>query len=85
MENLFTREQVVREIELMPEEYLGDVYRLLHFFRLGLKSEKSESRQPKHILQFAGSWNRWSDAEFSAFLDEVGNRRQVAFKARRVE
>lgn len=85
MGNLFTREQVVQEIELMPDEYLSDIYRFLHFFRLGLKNYEAESRQSDQILRFAGSWESWPDSEFSSFLAETRSRRQTAFKARRAE
>lgn len=85
MGNPFTREQVVQEIELMPDEYLGDIYRFLHFFRLGLKNHETQSRQPEQVLRFAGSWENWSDSEFFSFLDETRSRRRTAFKERRAE
>ena len=83
MDILSTRERVAREVELMPEEYLADVFRLLHFFRLGIGNQPGQRNKAERILQFAGSWGDWQESEFSDFLAETANRRQTAFSERR--
>lgn len=74
------RTKVIREIELIPEDRLSDVYTLLHYFRLGLQSAQKQARS---AMQFAGAWEDMPDESFAAFIQEVRERRQRAFSGRR--
>ena len=85
MKDISTLEQVRREVELMPKEYLPDIFRFLHYFRLGLGDQPRKQDHGEQILKFAGSWDNWNDAEFEDFLHDTTKRRQTAFKKRRGE
>ena len=73
------RGKVIQEIRQIPEEKLPEVYTLLHFFRLGVETDKSE---PQDIMKFAGCWQEMPDNEFESFLEEIQARRQRAFSGR---
>jgi hypothetical protein len=74
------RERIYKEIELLPEERLPDIYRLLHNFRLRLNLN-APSKAP--VMRYAGSWSNMSHDDFSALTDEISERRQQAFFGRR--
>ena len=44
------RRKVLEEINRVPEEKLGEVYEVIHFFRLGVETLKNS---PEDIMQFA--------------------------------
>lgn len=70
------RQQLIREIDLIPEDRLEEVYDLVHSFRRSLKNHKA---QKEHILRFAGSWQDMTDEDFADFLEEIHSRRESAF------
>ncbi len=74
------RTKVIREVELIPEDRLADVYTLLHYFRIGLQSAEKQGRS---VMQFAGCWEDMPSESFDSFLHEVGERRRRAFSGRR--
>jgi hypothetical protein len=63
--------QIIEEINLIPEDKRQELYDLIHKFRMGLN-------QPKHkineIMQFAGSWSDMSEEDFSDFCKEIEQR-----------
>ncbi len=73
------RIKVQKEIDLMPEDRLDELYSLLHYFRLGVESSSSDSQQ---IMQFAGSWRDMPNKDFDEFLEEIAGRRRQAFSRR---
>lgn len=81
MTSLLIKSKVLREIDLIPEDKLADVYNFIHYFRLGL--EKSQFTQPKPTLAFAGCWQDMPDEMFKDFTTEIRQRRQRAFARRR--
>jgi hypothetical protein len=76
--NLRTR--LLKEINLIPEEKLEEVYNLIYHFRVGVEASQST---PAQIMQFAGCWDNMSDETFSDFNEEIITRRQQAFLGRR--
>lgn len=74
------REKVIKEVQLIPEEKLSEIYNFLHFFRLGIQKSKGNS---KEILKFAGSWKDMPEDIFQEFADDIVKRRKNAFSGRR--
>jgi hypothetical protein len=75
------RVKVIEEIQQMPEEKLGELYDVLHFFRIGLQRTPSSSSE-NAVMAFAGCWNDMTDEEFDALLTEMTARRTHAFSGR---
>jgi hypothetical protein len=76
-----TKQKVVEELEMIPQDKLPELYDLIHHYRLGL--EKSGSRRSQ-ILQLAGSWSEMTEEEFTTFLEEIPERRSTAFAHRKI-
>ncbi len=74
------RTRVQKEIDLIPEDKLTQVYNFIHYFRLGVEISSGGSQQ---IMQFAGSWRDMPDEDFDEFLEEIAGRRRQAFSRRR--
>ena len=74
------RIKVLKEIQLLPEEKLKEIYDLIHFFRLGFQKVK---RKNESIMNFAGIWKEMSEKDFNNFSNEVEMRRKNAFITRR--
>ena len=74
-----TRDQVIEEVNLVPDHHIPALLEVVRGFRAGCcKKDKKVG-----ILRFAGSWAAFSDAEFQGFLDEITVRRAQAFSGRR--
>lgn len=76
------KDKVIREINLLPEEKLLEVYNFIHYFRIGAESEKPKMAESS-LLSYAGSWNSLDDDVFDDFLSDVNERREKAFGGRR--
>ncbi len=74
------RTRVQKEIELIPEDKLADLYNFIHYFRLGIELSSGGSQQ---TMRFAGSWRDMPDEDFDDFTREIAERRQQAFSRRR--
>jgi len=81
MKNQLILKKVVKEVRLIPEDRLSELYDFVHYFRLGVESCKSTP--VKKNLQFAGSWDDMPKKTFDNFLEEINSRRSHAFKKRR--
>lgn len=79
MERSITQQQVLQEIQLIPEDELDAVYAILHYYRLGL--EKSHG-QAQSAMQYAGCWQDMSDETFAELTNEMLTRRHQAFAGR---
>ena len=76
--------KVIEEINLLPGEKLLDIYEFIHYFRVGLESSSPKvNNGTQQILALAGSWNDMPGETFTAFLEEIDQRRQQAFARRR--
>jgi len=80
---LAIRNKVLKEINLLPDEKLKEIYDLIHFFRIGLQIRKSKGKS-KSIMNFSGIWKEMSEKDFNDFSNEVELRRKSAFVSRRV-
>ena len=59
-----TRDKVLEEIHLIPENKLAEVYDFLHYFRLGLKEAAGKTED---VMKFAGSWKDMPEETFNSF------------------
>lgn len=80
MEAIQTRNKLIDEISKIPDEKLPDIYNLIRYFRLGLNIE---DKNPKKILNLAGSWKDMPEEDFNDFMEEIKIRRRNAFSSRR--
>lgn len=76
--------KVVEEVNLLPGERLVDLYNLLLYFRLGVEnSPQAKQVNAAKIMALAGSWADLPEGDFAELLDEISQRRQLAFTRRR--
>lgn len=68
----FFKSQLIAEIDLIPEDKLEDLYKLINKFRIRVNSKDNHDQ----IMQFAGAWKNLSDEEFD---NEMEKRRQNSF------
>jgi nicotinamide mononucleotide adenylyltransferase len=76
------RNQIIEEINLIPEDKRKELYNLIHQFRISLERCAPRWRSQSHdnvdkIMQFAGNWSDLSEEEFSNFSEEIEQRRQA--------
>ena len=74
------REQLITEIQRIPDSRLQEIFDVIHFFRLGLDSVQSD--KPVNIRQFAGAWADMDDTLFTEWDREWRERRRHAFSRR---
>ena len=82
MTSAILRDKVIREINLIPQEKLSEVYNFIHYFRIGTEKEKVKTTTSS-LLSYAGTWKNMRDEVFDDFLSDIGNRRKRAFVGRR--
>ncbi|MCG6137838.1 MAG: hypothetical protein MET45_24910 [Nostoc sp. LLA-1] len=80
MDSLNIRTKVIKEIALIPEEKLEELYNFIHSFRLDVEVSQYSVDQN---MKFAGCWNDMSEEMFANFNEEIMTRRQQAFLERR--
>jgi hypothetical protein len=68
-----TKNDIIAEINLIPEDKLTELYNLIHSFRITLKSSANNINE---IMMFAGCWQDLSDEEFNDFSQEIEHRRE---------
>ncbi len=73
------REQIIEELGQIPEPKMAELYDLIHYFRLGLQSEKKKGNP---TLSLAGTWSDMPDEQFRFLQDEIPERRRQAFSER---
>lgn len=74
------RNKLTKEIRLIPEHKLSEMYDFIHYFRIGLEKSKGNMDQ---IMKFAGCWKDIPEEVFNKFLEEISQRRKQAFLRRR--
>lgn len=74
------REQVVEEVNQIPEEKLAQILDLIHHFRLGLQLSK---RKTTEVTDFAGSWKDMPEEIYQDFIRDMAHRRNMAFSRRK--
>lgn len=80
MEPSKIRTKLLKEINLIPEEKLQELYDFIYYFRVGVEVSKGK---PEKIMQFAGCWDDMLDEIFADLNEEIITRRQQAFSGRR--
>jgi hypothetical protein len=55
------QQEIIREIQAIPDDKLAEVYDIIHYFRLGLNKEVTTERQPGLLKGALGK----------AFFDEL--------------
>jgi len=73
------REQIIEELNQIPEPKMAELYDIIHYFRLGLQSEK---REENPTLRLAGIWSDMPEDQFRSLQDEIAERRRHAFSER---
>jgi hypothetical protein len=63
--------QIIAEINLIPEDKRKELCELIHNFRIGLKRSHNNINE---IMQFAGSWSDMFEENFSDFCEEIEQR-----------
>jgi len=74
-----TKDTLINEISLLPEDKLGEMYNLIHKFRLG--AEKAKQKE-SNVLSFSGAWKDMDDEIFNDYLSDISERRSKAFGSR---
>jgi hypothetical protein len=74
------RQQLIDEINLIPESHLRQLFDLLHYFRLGLQA--SNQSNVEAIMSHAGDWDDLDDGTIENFETEIRTRRAQAFTHR---
>jgi hypothetical protein len=74
------KNKLMNEINLLPEDKLGEVYNFVHYFRLGTEKNKQDSG---NLLSFSGAWSDMSNEVFDDYLSNITERRSKAFSGRR--
>ncbi|MEL6462033.1 MAG: hypothetical protein AAFQ91_27995 [Cyanobacteria bacterium J06621_15] len=77
--NPIDQNQIIAEINLIPEDRRRELYELIHQFRIGLDQQKHNQDE---IMQFAGSWSDMPEEDFSDFCEEIEQRRQATSSRR---
>lgn len=81
MNSITLRDQLISEIQGIPEMHLAELLNLLHFFRIGLETTQKYSTDI--TLTFAGAWQDMDDKLFNELQEEIFSRRKQAFYNRR--
>jgi len=73
-------DKVLEEVKLIPTEKLPEILDVIHYFRVGLQFSNTRSNR---TASFAGCWRDMPDDLYDEFVNEITERRQVAFSRRR--
>ncbi|MBI4596490.1 MAG: hypothetical protein HY730_08970 [Candidatus Tectomicrobia bacterium] len=72
--------KVIKELNLIPEHKLSEIYDFIHYFRIGLQKSKGNVEQ---TMKFAGCWEDMPENLFNEFLEDIKQSRASAFSRRR--
>jgi hypothetical protein len=68
MMNTLLRLKLAQELELLPEEHLPDLYRLIHYFRLGLlAASPQQTNAMRYLNARAECWAHYSAPTLRVF------------------
>ena len=68
-----TFQQIIKKINLIPQEKRQELYDRIHDFRISLNCQDSKADE---IMQFAGNWLDIPEEDFNDFYEEIEQRRQ---------
>jgi len=63
------QQQLIEELEQIPDDKLAEIYNLIHYFRLGLAQEKQKTVQRKPKFGFAKGTFKMAE-DFDEPLDD---------------
>ena len=75
MEALISKNQIIEEISLIPDDKLTELYDLIHNFRIELNTSENNMNE---IRQFAGCWENMPEETFTDFCEDIEHRRQTS-------
>ena len=75
----FTKQQLIREIEQLPEEHLDEVYRIILSIKHIIQGQEDNRSK---IMALAGSWSDMTEKDFMEFLEDTGKMRDTFFEER---
>ena len=67
MADIVSKDRLLEEINLIPEDKLGELFYFIHYFRLGLEKAAGNKEQ---IMKFAGCWEDMNEDIFKEFSEE---------------
>ncbi len=67
MADIVSKDRLLEEINLIPEDKLGELFYFIHYFRLGLEKASGNKEQ---IMKFAGCWEDMNEDIFKEFSEE---------------
>lgn len=76
------RENIIDELQQVPEDKIQELLDVIHFFRLGL--QLSEGNKEK-ILSFAGCWSDMSSDLYKEFANDIHVRRAKSITRRKID
>ena len=79
MEYLISKNKIIEEISLIPDDKLTELYNLIHNFRIDLKQSGNNMNE---IMEFAGCWENMSEETFTDFCEDIEHRRQTSSSRR---
>ena len=71
--------EIIKEIHLVPENKLPEIYDFIHSLRSDLEIVQDNATG---IMAFAGCWQDMKNEEFEGFSREIAARRKQAFLGR---
>lgn len=80
MNTSVVRERLLEEVYRIPEDRLAEVYKFVHYFRIGIETVRDEQSD---IMHYAGCWRDMPEETFAEFIQDVKTRRRQAFSRRR--
>lgn len=81
---MISKNEVIKEIDLIPKENLSEIYNFIRYFRIGLEKGK-EKTTVDSLLSYAGSWQDMEEEVFDEYLSDIAKRRKQAFIKRRAD
>lgn len=69
------RSKVFKEVQLIPENKLEEIYDFIHYYRIGIETT---DKNPVEIMNFAGCWNDLPNEIFNELSEELSNRHHNA-------
>lgn len=80
MADSISRDSLLEEIKLIPEDKLVELFYFIHYFRSGLEKSTGNKEQ---TMKFAGCWEDMDEEIFREFSEEIKERRVKGFSWRR--
>ncbi len=69
----FTKQQLIREIEQLPEGHVDEVYRIILSIKHIIQGQEDNRSK---IMALAGSWSDMPEKDFLEFLEDTRKMRQ---------